>query len=113
GAASGRVGAASGDVAAAATAAGIEPSPGTGGRAASRPRASTVLVTEKASIVLRSLRFMMAVLLWWIGVVSNYNTRTGIRKCFRVPAHPTKDRVGTLSTSPGEKSNEDKQIPCV
>ncbi|MBP6216823.1 MAG: hypothetical protein KA391_05520, partial [Luteimonas sp.] len=33
-------------------------------------------VTEKASIVLWSLRFMMNVLLWWIGVVFNYNTKT-------------------------------------
>src|SRR5690606_41074415 len=52
------------------------------GCAAIRPTASAMPVTEKASIVLRSLRFMMNVLLWWVGVVFNYNTKTGVCKGF-------------------------------
>jgi hypothetical protein len=46
---------------------------------------------------------MMNVLLWWIGVVSNYNTRTGKVKRFGNQIDPTEVMVAVAPLAVREK----------
>src|SRR3546814_14097044 len=79
----------------AASATGVETSwPGNTGEAAISANTSTRPVAEKASIELWSLRFMVNVLLWGIGVVCNYNTKTRRVNGFLSGLDPTEVMVG-------------------
>src|SRR5690606_14834863 len=78
----------------AASATGVETSwPGDTGEAAISANTRVRPVAEKASIELWSLRFMVNVLLWVIGVVCNYNTKTRRVNEFLSDVDPTEVMV--------------------